>query len=163
MAPAFCAAGGARGAPWTRRATTAALALAALAAATPPLSAQELPAAHKSAWKAGVLEYVVPTVGYAYADAWTEGLLPGAVRTSGTVALLWVMADALTGEPGDDEPPDECRTLCVYGIAATAVGYVWGVTGAVGAAKRWTPENTGLTMGWDPASSGLRVGVKVGF
>ena len=150
-------------APRTGRATAAVLALAALAAAAPLLRAQELPAARKSAWKAGVLEYVVPTAGYAYADAWTEGLLPGAVRVSGTVALLWVMTDALTGEPGDDEPPDECRTMCVYGIAATAVGYVWGVTGAVRAARRWAPGGAGLTMGWDPATSGLRVGVKVEF
>ncbi len=134
-----------------------------MATAATFLPAQEIAAARKSAWKAGVLEYVVPTAGYAYADAWTEGLLPGAVRVSGTVALLWVMADALTGEPGDDEPPDECGALCVYGLAATVVGYVWGVTGAVRAAKRWTPEGSRLTMGWDPVTSSLRVGVKLAF
>lgn len=106
---------------------------------------------------------MVPTAGYAYADAWTEGLLPGAVRVSGTVALLWTLTDALTGEPGDDEPPDECRTLCVYGLAATAVGYVWGVTGAVKAAERWTPEGVRPTMEWSPSASRLLVGVRVGF
>jgi hypothetical protein len=137
--------------------------LVASALAAPPLQAQEYGAQRKSAWTAGILECVVPTAGYAYADAWKEGLLPGAVRVSGTVALLWVMIDALTGEPGDAEPPDECRTLCVYGIAATAVGYVWGVTGAVRTAKRWTPERAGLTMGWDPATSGFQVGVRVAF
>lgn len=137
--------------------------IAALALAPAALGAQSPDPPRKSAWAAGVLEYVVPTAGYAYADAWTEGLVPGAVRVSGTVALLWVMADALTGEPYDDEPPDECRTLCVYGIAATAVGYVWGVTGAVRAAGRWTPERAGLTVGWNPALSGLRVGVRVSF
>jgi hypothetical protein len=139
------------------------LALLALGGVGQAVQAQEVGPPRKSAWAAGVLEYVVPTAGYAYADAWTEGLLPGAVRVSGTVALLWVMTDALTGEPGDDEPPDECRTLCVYGIAATAVGYVWGVTGAVRAARRWTPGGAGLTMGWNPASSSFRVGVRVGF
>ena len=82
---------------------------------------------------------------------------------SGTVALLWVMTDALTGEPGDDEPPDECGAMCVYGIAATAVGYVWGVTGAARAAKRWTPEGAGFTMGWVPGTAGVRVGVRLGF
>jgi len=137
---------------------TGALALAPLA-----LRAQSSVPVGKSALAAGLLEYVVPTAGYAYADAWTDGLLPGAVRVSGTVALLWVMADALTGEPGDEEPPDECRTLCAYGITATAVGYVWGVTGAVKAAKRWTPGGAGFSMRWDPATSSLRVGVTLGF
>jgi len=141
----------------------AALALVALAGAALPLTAQDAGPLRKSAWTAGIVEYVIPTAGYAYADAWKDGLLPGAVRVSGTVALLWVMADALTGEPGDDEPPDECRTLCVYGIVATTVGYVWGVTGAVRAAKRWTPERAGFTMGWNPATSSFRVGVRVGF
>ena len=139
------------------------LLVAALAFAPDALRAQSSGPQGKSALAAGVLEYVVPTAGYAYADAWTQGLLPGAVRVSGLTALLWVMADALTGEPGDDEPPDECRTMCVYGIAATTVGYVWGVTGAVKAAKRWTPERAGLTVGWDPATSSVRVGVRVGF
>jgi len=155
----------ARGAPaggWWRGAAQVAFALVALAGAAPALPAQEIGPPRKSAWAAGVLEYVVPTAGYAYADAWKQGLLPGAVRVSGTVALLWVMADALTGEPFDDEPPDECRTLCIYGLAATAVGYVWSVTSAVRAAKRWTPEGAGLTMEWDPASSSVRLGVRVG-
>jgi predicted acyltransferase len=137
--------------------------LLALAVGGPAVEAQSADTPTKSAWTAGILEYVVPTAGYAYADAWKEGLLPGAVRVSGTVALLWVMTDALTGEPGDGEPPDECRTMCVYGIVATTVGYVWGVTGAVRAAKRWTPERAGLTLGWSPETSSLRVGVRVGF
>lgn len=147
----------------SRRGAACAAALFALALGAPALGAQESGLPRKSAWAAGALEYVIPTAGYAYADAWKEGLLPGAVRVSGTVALLWVMTDALTGEPGDDEPPDECRTMCVYGIAATAVGYVWGITGAVRAAKRWTPEGVGLTMGWDPATAGFRVGVRLAF
>ncbi len=149
-----------RASPWG---AACAAALLALAWGVPGLEAQESGPPRKSAWTAGILEYVVPTAGYAYADAWKQGLLPGAVRVSGTVALLWVMTDALTGEPGDDEPPDECGALCVYGLVATGVGYVWGVTGAVQAARRWAPEGVGLTMGWDPASSGLRVGVRLGF
>ena len=36
------------------------------------LQAQEGGPPRKSAWAAGLLEYVVPTAGYAYADAWTE-------------------------------------------------------------------------------------------
>ncbi|MDP2957244.1 MAG: hypothetical protein Q8N53_12545 [Longimicrobiales bacterium] len=138
-------------------------ALLALATGAGALEGQGADAPTKSAWTAGILEYVIPTAGYAYADAWTDGLLPGAVRVSGTVALLWAMTDALTGEPGDGEPPYECRTGCVYGIVATAVGCVWGVTGAVRAAKAWTPERAGLTLGWSPETSSLRVGVRVGF
>lgn len=37
---------------------------------------------------AGLLEFYVPTVGYAYAGDWTRGLLPTAVRGAATVAIV---------------------------------------------------------------------------
>lgn len=134
----------------------------ALAVGAPALEAQSADTTPtKSAWTAGILEYLVPTAGYAYADAWTKGIVPGVVRVTGTVALLWAMTDALTGEPGDE--PYECGVGCAYGLVATPVGIVWGVHGAVRAAKAWTPEKAGLTLGWSPETSSLRVGVRVGF
>jgi len=135
--------------------------LLAMATGTGALAGQRADPPTKSAWTAGILEYVIPTAGYAYADAWSDGIVPGVVRVSGTVALLWAMADALTGEPGDE--PYECGAGCVFGLVATPVGYVWGVTGAVRAAQAWTRENAGLTLGWSPETSSLRVGVRVGF
>jgi len=76
---------------------------------------------------AALLEWLVPTAGYAYAGNWSRGLLPNAFRVGGTVlALATSIEDSAFF--GDEW---ECSTGCQVGIAMGVVGTVWAIAGAV--------------------------------
>ena len=77
----------------------------------------------RSALLSGVLEWYVPTMGYAYAGDWSGGLLPNAVRLGGVVAI-WV------GVGTDSE------SVLYTGVVAFTAGTVWAVAGAAHAARR---------------------------
>ena len=74
---------------------------------------------------AGVLEWVVPTVGYAYAGAWRRGLVPNSVRVGGLVLAAWQFNG---GTGGADV--DRCPSACVVGLIGAVAGTVWAVAGA---------------------------------
>ena len=140
-------------------------------AAATPLCAQ---AAHnqdvifevdrKSPWTAGILETFIPTLGYGYADSWSDGVLPGLVRLGGAVAMLWGVTETLSHEPGDPDVGEGCGKKCSWGFAAMTVGMIWGVVGAVNAA---TDHNTahGLDFALTPgrAQRGVTLGFRIGF
>jgi hypothetical protein len=92
-------------------------------------SVQTIVVADKSAFAAGALEWMIPTVGYAYAGNWSRGILPGLVRISGMgllfshLSLMWL----------EDAP---CRGRCVAGCVMGLGGAVWAVVDAANTAKR---------------------------
>lgn len=83
----------------------------------------------KSPVLAGVLEWLVPTVGYAYAGNWARGVPPAAVRITGFILLA---ADQFTvfGSP----PP--CRTQCIVGATMAIGGTIWSIVDAAATASR---------------------------
>ncbi len=91
----------------------------------------------RSALLSGVLEWLVPTVGYAYAGDWKGGLLPNTVRIGGTIAYL--ASDA-----------NNCEAVCTAGLLAGVGGTVWAIVGAAKTAKRRPSEP-------QPTRSGLMV------
>ena len=95
----------------------------------PSDSVQTIVVTEKSAFAAGALEYLIPTVGYAYAGNWSRGILPNLVRVGG---LALVVSQQLTvfGEP----PP--CEGRCTVGLVMALGGTVWAIVDAVNTAKR---------------------------
>jgi len=79
----------------------------------------------RSAFLSGLIEYFVPTVGYAYAGNWKKGLLPNAVRTAGFIAAV-----------SADDSVDDCEAVCVAGAVAAVGGTIWAIFGAQRTAKR---------------------------
>ncbi|HLL45822.1 MAG TPA: hypothetical protein VK399_03905 [Longimicrobiaceae bacterium] len=135
-------------------------ALALLAAA--PLAAQTpadtlppgRPAVHRrSPLLAGAVEYLVPTLGHAYAGDWERGLPPAGVTVLGAAGVVAGFGDCLD-ETGCD--------LFLAGIATFAAGKLWGIWSAVDAAR---DRNRALAAGLRPAlsvrSGELRMGVSL--
>ncbi len=85
---------------------------------------------------AAVVEYFVPEVGYVYAHAWKKGLAPTAV----TLAGAWLFLSGL-GAGWDCGPTREqaCGSagVPVAGAVMLIAGRVWGIAGALSAAKSY--------------------------
>jgi hypothetical protein len=83
----------------------------------------------KSSWAAGVLEWAIPTAGYAYAGNWSRGIPPAVVRITG--AALWFSDLGI-----DPFAETSCKGACIVGVVLTAGGTIWGVADAVTTTKR---------------------------
>lgn len=124
-------------------------------------TAQVVSAPEKSPVVAGVLEWVVPTVGYAYAGNWLRGVPPALVRIAG-LALVFEQQFVIFGEP----PP--CTGQCVLGTAMMIGGTVWAIIDAARTAtrenerRRTAPLGATLVPTYGAAGVGLGVSVPVG-
>lgn len=135
---------------------------AALALLAAPLAAQvpadTLPAERsapptRSLLLAGAAEYLVPTLGHAYAGDWERGVPPAGLALLGAAAAVAGFGDCVD-ETGCD--------LFLAGIATAAAGKLWGIWSAVDAAG---DRNRELAAGLRPAlsvgSGELRMGVSL--
>lgn len=95
-----------------------------LAAFSVGVSAQSVDHTHSPA-VAGIVEWLLPTAGYAYAGDWSAGLVSNAVRVGGMVLLLSTF----------DEPADTCENACAVGAVALLGGTIWAIVGAVNTAR----------------------------
>jgi hypothetical protein len=110
------------------------LPFAALALLAAPLPAQSpadtLPAARsapgaRSPLLAGAAEYLVPTLGHAYAGDWERGVPPAGLMVLGAAAAV-IGFQGCVDETGCD--------VFLAGIATAAAGKLWGIWSAVDAA-----------------------------
>jgi hypothetical protein len=111
----------------------------------------ELPSSRKDPLVAGVLEWVLPTAGYAYAGNWKKGVAPGVLRYGGAVVVLLAIPFM------DGSSSVTCNAQCITGAAMAITGVVWGTAGSVNTAKGHnarvsgsasflpTPSGTGLS------------------
>lgn len=74
---------------------------------------------------AGLIEWLIPTAGFAYGGDWTRGFLPNALRIGGLVGLL-----ATCDGPGDSTG-DGCGSFAIVSVA----GGIWAIVGAVSTAR----------------------------
>ena len=81
---------------------------------------------YRNPYAAGILEWVIPTLGYAYAGRWSKGLLPTAIRIGGIVLYTGI---------DHGEGSEWYRDYKTPLIVAT-VGTVWAVTGAANTARK---------------------------
>ena len=125
-----------------------------------PASAQDVEGT-RSAVAAGVLEWLVPTAGYAYAGDWGRGLLPNAVRLGGFV--LFITQYEVNVFFADD---DECPSGCVLGLVMAAAGSIWAIAGSVAATQnhndRLREAASQLVLLPGPYG-GLTVGLRLGW
>ena len=114
-----------------------------------PASVQTAPA-DKSAVLAGVLEWLVPTVGFAYAGDWKRGLPPAAVTLAGVVLFAATFEFHIFSE-------SECNGTCTIGLLMAAGGRIWGIIDAVDTAKDFNRAlaQNGLELGLMPGPAGL--------
>jgi len=119
----------------------------------------------RNPWTAGILEGLLPTLGYNYADSWSDGIVPGIVRLGGAVAMFWGLTETLSREPGDPDAGTGCTKKCSWGFAVMTLGTAWGVVGAVSAAKNWsggTPEG-GVATAMVQGQRGFSVSFRIAF
>lgn len=106
-----------------------------------------------NAFGAGLLEWLVPTAGYAYAGDWTAGLVPNGVRIGGLVMLF----------AGYDEAGEQCGSTCAVGAFAGIAGTIWAIAGAASTAAnrsaRVRESGSPLIVG-PSRSGGLAVGLR---
>lgn len=108
---------------------------------------------------AGVVEWVVPTVGYAYAGDWRKGLVPNTVRVGGLVLFATQVNSAARSSE-----EDRCPSACVAGFILAGVGTVWAVVGAASTASSRAHRNrdVGARISVTPTSvRGMSVGLRV--
>ncbi len=112
----------------------------------------------KSTIAAGLLEWLVPTAGYAYAGNWVRGI-PSALARVGGIALYLDDQFTIFGSP----PP--CEAKCVAGAALAVGGTIWGIVDASATASRENErrraEATRRTVSLYPRVG--RSGVGLGF
>lgn len=129
---------------------------AALALLAAPLAAQTpadtLPPV-RSPLLAGAAEYLVPTLGHAYAGDWERGLPPAGLAVLGATIAVAGYGSCLD-ETGCD--------LFLTGIATAAAGKLWGIWSAVDAARdRDRALAAGLRLALSMRPGELRVGVSL--
>jgi hypothetical protein len=89
----------------------------------------------KSPVAAGVLEWVIPTAGYAYSGNWSRGIPSAVVRVAGLV--LWFNEASWSGAGHVMGEGPSCRTTaCSIGLAAVVGGTIWGVLDAAATTTR---------------------------
>jgi hypothetical protein len=112
----------------------------------------EYNALKKSAWTAGLLEYVIPLVGYSYAGDWRRGLWP----TGATVAGILMVSPCL------DPCADSAVPWAWAGLMLAGASRIWGIVGAVDTAN---DHNRALRVRLDiePLDGGFAVGGYVPF
>jgi hypothetical protein len=109
-----------------------------------------------SALAAGLLEWVFPTAGFAYAGDWKRGLLPNVLRVGSYVGFV-ATADWISGG-------NECEgdaACVVFGLSSVATT-VWAIVGAVHAAQDYNASIVQQASGLFVQPSG-HGGVAVGF
>jgi hypothetical protein len=77
---------------------------------------------------AGVLEFLYPTAGYAYAGNWSRGFPPALVRVTGAVLLAEFAIGYMAALP--------CTARCATGAAMYFGGTIWAVFDAGATATR---------------------------
>lgn len=117
------------------------------------VEAQAAPGAHEhSAFAAGVIEWLVPTAGYAYAGDWTAGFLSNGVRIGSYIGLAATY----------DDRTDDCDDACAVWAVGALGGTIWAIVGAVHTANEHNRavrgESSGLVVGPSPVG-----GVAIGF
>lgn len=111
------------------------------------------PVAERSGVAAGVFEYLIPTVGHAYAGKWSRGVVPAAVRITGALMFLESMED------GDDD-----ETLGSVGLLMALGGTVWSIWSAVDTAKGFNKgQLTRTSLIVTPADRGVGLGARIAF
>ncbi len=106
---------------------------------------------HHSPWTAGVVEWVLPSAGFAYAGDWKRGLLPNAIRVASIVTIV----------AGAEDDGDSCGNGCAALGLTVVASTIWAVIGAVNTAHDHNArvrEPRSFIMG--PAPQG---GVSLGF
>ncbi|MEM7417800.1 MAG: hypothetical protein AAF389_20085 [Gemmatimonadota bacterium] len=130
-----------------------AIALAAIQPALASAQNDELEPHAPNAIGAGVLEWLVPTAGYAYAGDWKAGLVPNAVRVGGLVLFV----------ASYDEAGEQCGSACALGLVAGLGGTLWAIFGAAGKAGERSARVRGsaspLVVG-PSLDGGLSVGLR---
>lgn len=105
-----------------------------------------------SATAAGLIEWFLPTAGYAYGGNWTNGFLSNAVRIGSFIGF------GMTSDSATDTCDDACAAWAVAWLGSTA----WAIVGAVSTAKehnaRVRAATEGLTVGSAPFG-GVSVGL----
>jgi hypothetical protein len=130
--------------------------------APPTAATQVVVISEKSALAAGVLEWAIPTVGYAYAGNWSRGILPAVVRIGGLLLVI-EQQFVIFGAP----PP--CEGQCILGLAMAVGGTVWAVVDAGRTAGRENERRRSAALGatlvptFGAAGPGLGVSVPVGW
>ena len=105
----------------------------------------------KSAAAAAGLEYLVPTLGHAYAGSWTRGLPPAALMFAGA-------AIAIEGSDGCGE--SGCEAFAA-GLGMVAVGKIWGIFSAMRTAQaRNAADRVTVALGPALRSPGLELRVR---
>ena len=108
--------------------------------------------ARKSAGVAVLLEWLVPTVGHAYAGNWKRGLLPNAVRVSGAVLFAVGLSEGSDGDVYSGETE--------LGLVMMAGGTIWAMVRAGRTARDY---NDGLRFDAGVTKQGMSLGLTFSF
>ena len=112
----------------------------------------------KSAMVAGALEWIFPTVGYAYAGNWVRGLPSAGLRIGGLLLAL----DRQSVSFGETPP---CQGQCVLGLVMAVGGTIWAIVGAGSTARHENDRRRAAARGVQVAptfgAGGAGVGVRV--
>lgn len=117
----------------------------------------------KSPVAAGVLEWVLPTLGYGYAGNWTRGIPPALVRITGATLVL-----SQYGLPGFGEP-QPCEGECVVGVVMAVGATIWAIVDAGRTASRENARRRDTIFGsaamptLGPTGRGIGLRISVGF
>lgn len=102
---------------------------------------------------AGVVEWLLPTAGFAYGGDWTRGFVPNVVRTASFIGFMKTGGDS-----------NRCEGACpAWGVALVA-GTVWAIVDAVDTARDHNARVRRLVAGLslEPApGGGAAVGLRV--
>jgi hypothetical protein len=115
----------------------------------------------KSPFAAGVIEWALPTAGYAYAGDWSRAIPSGIVRVAG-FAMVVGQQFTIFGDP----PP--CEGTCIAGAILLAGGTLWGVLDAAATARRTNERlreealsRVSISPVRGPDGTGMRIGLRL--
>ncbi len=96
---------------------------------------------------AGILEFMIPTAGFAYAHDWKRGLLPNLARVLSVVGMV---------RSGDVILNDVCENECKVFQATLVAATIWATIGAVRTANAYNSSaaQPRVSAYWAPMPSG---------